>query len=118
MGMKIKKPIFQFCIVLLIAFSTTACSSTNVSANEDIIRDQTGTLRWGGAPAVDGVGMLFIVDEKEYGAPGTPGDYPEFFEENIYEIEVRADIKITGEDTVRGWGATFPAIEFIKIEKL
>jgi hypothetical protein len=88
-----------------------------VSGNEDIIRDQAGTLRWGGAPAVDGVGMLFIVNQTEYGAPGTPDDYPEFFEEEIYEVEVRVDFKLTGEETIRGWGATFPAIEFIKIEK-
>ncbi|NBC04364.1 MAG: hypothetical protein GVY20_11755 [Bacteroidetes bacterium] len=116
--MKLIKPIYRYCTLLLIAYSITACSSTNVNGNDDIFRDQSGTLRWGGAPAVDGVGMLFIDNEIEYGAPGTPDDYPELFEEDIYEVEVRADFKLTGEETIRGWGATFPAIEFIKIEKL
>lgn len=116
--MKLNQQIYLLCITLLVTFFTTACSSTNVNSDDDVIKNQTGTLRWGSSPAVDGVGMLFVVDEKEYGAPGTPEDYPEFFEDEVYEVNVLADFKLTGEDTVRGWGATFPAIEFIRIEKI
>lgn len=112
------KPLVSFLIVLLTMLFTFACSSTNVNPNEDIIRNQTGTLRWGGSPVVDGAGMLFVVDDTEYGAPGTPDDYPDFFGEDIYEVDVRADFKLTGEETVRGWGATFPEIVFIRIEAL
>lgn len=107
--------ILIFCVVVI-----TACSSFKVEPHqdEDILRDQVGTLSWGGAPAVDGVGMLFIVGDTEYGAPGTPDDYSQLFEEDQYEVEVEADFKVTGEETVRGWGATFPAIEFIRIEQI
>lgn len=113
-----KKHILLLLITSLVIASTVACSSTNVNSSDDIIRNQTGTLRWADSPVVDGAGMLFVVDDKEYGAPGTPEDYPEFFGDDIYEIEVRADFKLTGEDAVRGWSATFPAIEFIKIDKI
>lgn len=103
---------------LLIIISTIACSSTDVNSRGEIIRNQAGTLRWAGSPAVDGAGMLFVVGKKEYGAPGIPDDYPYLFGKDQYEVEIRADFKITGEDAVRGWGAKFPAIEFIKIEKI
>lgn len=113
-----KKYITLLLFTFLMIISTVACSSTNVNSEYNIIRNQAGTLRWAGSPVVDGAGMLFVVDDKEYGAPGTPEDYPEFFGDDIYEVDVRADFKLTGEDTVRGWGATFPAIEFIRIEKI
>lgn len=116
--MKSNNQIYLVFFVFLMSLSTFACSSTNVNSDDDIIRNQTGTLRWAGSPVVDGAGMLFLVDDKEYGAPGTPENYPDFFGDDIYEVNVRADFKLTGEDTVRGWGATFPAIEFIKIEKI
>lgn len=116
--MIIKRRIFLLLIHLLMIVSTVVCSTSNVNSDDDIIRNQRGTLRWLGSPAVDGAGMLFIVDEKEYGAPGTPEDYPKLFGNDQYEVEIRADFKITGEDAVRGWGATFPAIEFINIEKI
>lgn len=115
--MNLKKQPIRLCILLLMLFSTIACSSTNVNSDH-IIKNQTGTLRWAGSPAVDGAGMLFIADDKEYGAPGTPEDYPDLFRNDEYEIEVRADFKLTGKDAVRGWGATFPAIEFLKIERI
>ena len=115
MAMSLKKYTHLFSIGILLIFFTVACSSTN---SDDTFRNQTGTLSWGGSPVVDGVGMLFKVDDKEYGAPGTPDDYPDFFGEDEYETEVRADFKLTGGETVRGWGATYPAIEFIKIEKI
>lgn len=106
---------------LLIFFIATlsSCSSSNTAPfnKGEIYRNQTGILRWAGSPAVDGAGMLFIVDEVEYGAPGTPEDYSQFLNEDQLEVEVRADFKLTGEETVRGWGAIFPEIEFIKIEK-
>jgi len=105
--------------ILLIAFVlTSGCGTSNVNSEENVLYDQEGILRWGGSPIVDGVGMLFIVGKKEFGAPGTPDDYPGFFRDDITEVHVRADFKITGAETVRGWGATFPAIEFLDIEKM
>lgn len=97
-----------------------ACNSLNANKfnHDTILKNQIGMLRWGGSPAADGSGMLFIVDEVEYGASGTPEDYPDLFEENEYEIEVEADFKVTGGKTGRGWGATYPEIEFLRIERM
>lgn len=113
-----KRHFILLLFTFLIAIFSVACSNSLVNPDNKIIRNQTGTLRWAGSPAVDGAEMLFVVDNKEYGAPGTPDDYPNFFGNDEYEIEVRADFKLTGEDAVRGWGATFQAIEFIRIEKI
>ena len=112
-----KTPILHFLLVIfLIGF--TNCTSSSVNSREDVYKNQVGLLRWGGTPEADGAGMLFIVDEVEYGVPGTPEDYPKFFQERTIEVNVRADFKLTGEKTVRGWGATFPEIEILRIEKM
>lgn len=102
-------------ISVLLVLLSIACSSTN---SDDILRNQTGTLTWYGSPAADGSGMLFEVGEKQYGAPGTRENYPGLFDQDIYEVEIKADFKLTGEETVRGWGATYPAIEFIRIKRI
>ncbi|WP_234572564.1 hypothetical protein [Rhodohalobacter sp. 614A] len=95
----------------------SACSTTNVKSSKDVFRNQIGTLSWNGPPAADGAGMLFIVDEVEYGAPGEPDDYSDYLDEGEHEVIIKADFKLTGEETVRGWGVTFPEIEFIRIKK-
>ncbi len=116
--MNSKKSILLFLIAFLMTLSMFACSSKIANSYEGIKRNQAGTLQWGGSPAVDGTGMLFVVDDTEYGAPGTPEDYPQFFGDDTYEVNVRADFKLTGKEAVRGWGATFPAIEFLRIKKI
>lgn len=100
----------------LLLFSS--CSTTNVESSEKIQRDQIGILSWKGSPVVDGGGMLFIVDDIEYGAPGVPDDYSDYLKEGELEVMIKADFVLTGEDTVRGWGATFPEIKFLKIKKV
>ena len=113
-----KKIIYSSLLITL--FFVFSCTSSNVEPTRDgdTFRNQTGLLRWTGSPAVDGTGMLLVVNDVEYGAPGTPENYSPFFNEDQYEVEIRADFKLTGEETVRGWGATFPEIEFIKIKQI
>lgn len=113
--MNVNKWVTLFVFSSLLVLLSSACLHSN---SDDFLRNQTGTLRWYGSPAVDGSGMVFIVDDKEYGAPGTPEDYPELFGDDQYEVEIRADFILTGEETTRGWGATYPAIEFIRIEQI
>lgn len=95
----------------------TACS-TDSNSSAKLLRNQTGKLIWGGIPAADGVGILFEVGDKLYGASGTREDYSHYFPEDENEVQIRADILITGEETTRGWGATYPAIEFIRIKRI
>ena len=89
--------------------------STNSDTSDDILTDQPGTLIWGGSPATDGSGILFETADTTYGAPGNREDYSEYFPEGENLAHVVADIKLTGETTVRGWGAEFAAIEFLNI---
>lgn len=91
-----------------------ACS-TNSDSSDDILTDQRGTLVWGGSPATDGVGILFITADITYGAPGNREDYSEYFPEGENLSQIVADIKLTGITTVRGWGAEFAAIELLNI---
>lgn len=104
-------------LILAAFFVFSGCSSSNTDSSEKILRNQIGTLSWKGSPAVDGAGMLFEVGEVQYGAPGVPDDYSKYMDEDDYEVKIKADILLTGEETIRGWGAAFPEIEFIKIEK-
>lgn len=105
-------------IITACAFMLSACSTSNVHSFDDILRNQTGTLVWAGSPAADGAGMLFRVGDIDYGAPGVPSDYDEYFPDGETEVQIEADIKLTGEDAVRGWGATFPEIKFLRIERI
>jgi hypothetical protein len=109
--MGIMKKILLFLFLMAV---TMGCSTDSNSDNE-IIRDQEGLLVWGFSPAQDGTGMLFEVNGVTYGAPGVRSDYEAYFDGDSNEAEVTADFIITGEKTIRGWGAEFPAIEFVRI---
>ena len=106
--------LFSFTLVLMVLFA--ACS-TDSDLDGEIIRESEGMLIWGQSPAVDGVGILFETNGVTYGAPGDKIDYESYFSGEENSAEVKADFVITGEKTVRGWGAEFPAIEFLKISK-
>jgi hypothetical protein len=93
----------------------TGCSTDSQYGNETIT-DQTGTLIWGGSPAVDGTGLLLETSDTTYGVPGSYEDYAAYFPENMNSVEVIADFQITGEETIRGWGVKFPEIRLINIE--
>ncbi|MCW9705567.1 hypothetical protein [Fodinibius salsisoli] len=96
-----------------------ACSLFGTDASGDILSDQAGTLLWSGSPAADGAGMLFKTeDETYYGVPGTREDYADYFPENKNQIQIIADIKRTGEKTVRGWGVEYPEIKILRIKGL
>ncbi|MCA1803371.1 MAG: hypothetical protein LC662_13040 [Rhodothermaceae bacterium] len=75
-------------------------------------------LIWGGWPATDGLGIVFEVGEIMYGAPGSREDYSDYFPVDENEVMIRADIKITGETTIRGWGTRLPEIEFLRMERM
>lgn len=103
-----------FSVLLALTMISQACI-LNSESSGTVLRDVKGTLRWGGSPAVDGAGMLFETADTTYGAPGTRGDYVKFISEGNNKVEICADIRVTGETAVRGWGAEFPEIEFIDI---
>lgn len=102
-------------LLLSILLFLTSCSTDSQYENETIT-DQTGTLIWGGSPAVDGTGLLLETADTTYGAPGSYEDYESYFPENEYSVQVIADFLITGEKTTRGWGVQYPEIRLIKIE--
>lgn len=104
-------------ILLLMVMAFGACSSSE-NADLDIYENYTGTLTWGGQPAVDGTGLLFETGDKIYGIPGDKSDFSELFTENSNFVEIRTDFVITGKETVRGWGATFPEAILIRPERL
>lgn len=109
--------IFKRIVLILIGgFLFQGCSIFGTNSSEDVLFDQTGTLWWSGSPAVDGGGILFETKSKTYGAPGTREDYDDYFPENENKVQVIADIKLTGEITVRGRGAEYPEITFLEIE--
>lgn len=112
------KSLSFFSIFVMSILLLSTCSTSNIDSRDHILHDQIGMLSWKGSPAVDGAGMLFEVGDREYGAPGTPEDYSQFFRKNKYEVQIKADIKLTGKKTVRGWGATFPEIKFIRVERI
>lgn len=93
------------------------CSSSTQDELKGVLYAQTGTLIWAGTPAADGAGILFETADTTYGAPGTREDYSGYFPDDENQSLIKADIKLTGKTTVRGWGASFPEIEFISIEK-
>ena len=102
-------------IMLLASFLCQSCSSST-SPLEDYRFEQTGTLSWGGSPAADGVGILFKTEDEIYGAPGDREDYRDYFPENEHQVQITADIKLTGDTIVRGWGTEFPEIKFMSIK--
>ncbi|MCC5915318.1 MAG: hypothetical protein JJU46_13150 [Balneolaceae bacterium] len=107
------KPIF-FTISLFI-LSSLALYSCGTDAHESVLKDQNGTLVWGGSPALDGLGMLFETADTTYGVPGNREDFSTLFPDSENRIEVIADVKLTGENTARGWLVTFPKVELKNI---
>ena len=103
-----------FSVLLTLAMISQACI-LNTESSDTILRDVTGMLIWGGSPAVDGAGMLFETADTTYGAPGTRDDFGRFFPKGENRVDIRADIRVTGETAVRGWGSEFPEIEFLNI---
>ncbi|GAA5521353.1 hypothetical protein LQ318_06370 [Aliifodinibius salicampi] len=113
MNLKTPKLIILFLIGGLLF---QACSIFGSNSSEDVLFDQTGTLSWNGPPAADGAGILFETKSKTYGAPGNREDYNDYFPENKNQVQVIADIKLTGETTTRGWGSEYPEITFLEIK--
>jgi hypothetical protein len=106
-------------LILVVGCYLQACSSSSTEGTGGIIFDQAGTLLWSGPPAADGGGMLFKAeDETYYGLPGTKEDYTNCFPGDENQVEIVADIRLTGRTTVRGWGTEYPAITFIDIKKV
>ena len=108
-----KHRIHLTCSILFVLFFN-ACTS---DADSDIFYNQPGVLEWHGSPAVDGLGMIFETEDgTQFGAPGEPDDYPRFFtNDTTYSVSITANYRLTGELTARGWGVTFPEIEFLRI---
>lgn len=110
------KPFITTVFAIFTMLLVHGCQVDVDSTNETFF-DQSGVLKWGGSPAVDGSGMILVVDETEFGAPGEPKDYPSLFtSDTTYAVEVIASYELTGELTSRGWGVTYSEIKFIKIE--
>ena len=108
-------PLFLPLLLLIVVIS--GCSVYSSEQNTETVYGQIGSLEWHGSPAVDGLGMLFVInDETTFGVPGTREDYSSYFGDELSKIEITADYKLTGEQTVRGWGATYPEIEFLSIK--
>lgn len=108
--------IIRVLAITLVIFMS-ACS-TSSDADMDIIENYTGTFIWGGHPALDGAGLLFETGDTTYGIPGDKSDYPGLFPSNSSAVEIRTDFVITGNQTVRGWGATFPEAILIKPQRI
>jgi hypothetical protein len=109
-------PLTFLLLILLGSLSLPACQKSNDA--DDILLNQVGKLIWGGSPAVDGMGIIFEVGETIYGAPGSRDDYNDYFPGDGNEVWIRADIRLTGELTYRGWGARLPEIEFLRMVQL
>ncbi len=107
---------FLLITFVFIAFNTS-CGVTNENNNK-IFRNVEGDLTWGFSPASDGTGMTFTVDDTKYGVPGTFEDYQEFFDDDNFTVKIIADYRLTGQNSVRGWGVTYPEIELILIRSV
>lgn len=103
-------------LILIVGLLFQSCSIFGTNSSGDVLYDQTGTLSWSGSPAADGGGILFETEDEIYGAPGTREDYDDYFPKNENQVQVIADIALTGETTVRGWGTEYPEINFLEIE--
>ena len=77
--------------------------------------DQSGTFLWAGHPAFDGGGLLFVTSDTTYGIIGSNVDYPDFFNNDYSSVQIVADVQLTGEVTVRGWGSRFPEARLLNI---
>lgn len=84
-------------------------------SDDAAFQEVSGILQWGGEPEVDGSGMIFITADEEYGVKGHYRDYKNYFKNDLNRSRVLADFSLTGKETVRGWGATYPEIEMHSI---
>jgi hypothetical protein len=84
------------------------------SLSQALLRDQVGTLSWGGEPFLDGLGMTFETDDKTYGLPGSRDDYDHILPDSLVSIRIKADIQLTGDTTIRGWGVKLPEATLVK----
>lgn len=100
-------------LLLLLFFAIISCSS---NSDGYTLRNQTGDLIWGGSPAYDGTGLTFETETKTFGIPGTKEDYSDYFSNEKNSVQLKADIWVTGETTIRGWGTQFPEAEIITAE--
>lgn len=102
-------------IVLGILF--TSCS-TNADEPNTVIRENVpAILQWYGSPALDGLGLILVVDAgtEEYAIEGSKEDFRELFgDEN--KASVITDFEITGEKVRRGWNAVLPEARIIEIK--
>ena len=103
--------------ILFLLFTLSACN-VNDSDKQKMYKDYTGTLTWHGSPAVDGAGMLFYTGNKTFGVTGDTSDYDNLFDEDSYEIEIRADFFLTGNKTIRGWGTEFTEAVLVDYKKI
>ena len=101
-------------LLLIVTFSLSNCDLTGSNTGQ-IQRGVPGLLQWGGSPAVDGTGLTMMTTTAEYGIPGTFEDYESFFQDGEYKAFVITDFRLTGETTIRGWGASYPEIEILRI---
>jgi hypothetical protein len=99
-------------LVILFGVLLQNCSDVDY---EGVVRNQSGALIWGGSPAVDGVGMIFQTADTTYGLRGDRDAYARYFPDNENTVRVRANVLVTGETTIRGWGTRFPEAVLSKI---
>jgi hypothetical protein len=99
-------------IILLLILFLQGCNS---SQSEDLLRNQTGTLLWARSPELDGLGVLFETTDTTYGIPGDKNDYSGYFPGSKDEVRIKADVRLTGETTVRGWGLSYPEAMLTRI---
>jgi hypothetical protein len=99
------KNILLICGLLLTVTAFSGCSDSD---SYTVLRNQSGLLIWGGSPVVDGTGMLFQTADTTYGITGNGDNYAQYFAENERTARIRANVVLTGETTIRGWGSRFP----------
>lgn len=103
---------FLFFIPVILCVALAACNS---EVSRYTIMDQSGTFLWAGHPAFDGGGLQFVTSDTTYGIIGSNVDYPDFFDNNFSSVQIVADVQLTGEVTVRGWGSRFPEARLLNI---
>jgi hypothetical protein len=100
--------------ILTIVFILTLGCKEDSTLSQALLRDQVGNLTWGGEPAVDGLGMTFETDDITYGFPGSRDHYDHILPDSLVSIRIKADIQLTGDTTIRGWGVKFLEATLVK----
>ena len=99
------KNLLLICGLFLTVAAFNGCSDSD---SYTVLRNQSGLLIWGGSPAFDGTGMLFQTADTTYGIRGNDDDFDRYFAEDERTARIRANVVLTGETTIRGWGSQFP----------